>query len=527
MTALRPALFEQFVLSRQVKIALFIWGVLSLVAMLAYPFAYDQVAFFLGGESIVKDGAIPYRDFLDTKPPVIFYLYGAASFLFGHNQWGIRLLDVAWQCVTAIVMYRLLVKHLGSDAVAYLATFLYVWQYATTGYWMTAQAESFSILPTLLIMKCVLELDDHRAFKLGLVSGIALAVIFLLKFTVILFFIGVIIYLIRYRFRSETIPYLIGTFITFVIAVGGYVFHLHYTGALANFVEGLRWVREYAAITPLFGVDTIGMEYNKLFPEFLLRTFSITLTAVGITGLIRIFTPKEMAVKPLLQLFVLCLVFALLGVLYERKFFPYHYTRAFVFFAPFVSVGLFATYGWLRKRRITPAIVIMLLVAAFFSPLMQVYTQTISWPLAVAMGKNREELVQRKVEDYFANEQRLTGEYLKQRVPANENIFLWGNSVGTYYFAEQRPKTLALTVTPFITNWTSQQWKDTLLTQLDRSKPMYIVVEQGDSRSYISGTTLDSYQHLRKWNALATFVDSRYSEETRIGHFILYRRRSL
>jgi hypothetical protein len=40
--------------------------------MLAYPFAYDQSVFAVGGEMAVKNGAIEYRDFIDTKPPIIF-----------------------------------------------------------------------------------------------------------------------------------------------------------------------------------------------------------------------------------------------------------------------------------------------------------------------------------------------------------------------------------------------------------------------------------------------------------------------
>lgn len=525
MIAARPALFDNLVLSRNVKTALFIWGAVSLLAMLAYPFAYDQAAFFVGGEKIVKDGAIPYRDLIDTKPPIIFYLYGLASLLFGHNQWGIRLVDIIWQIATAALLYRLIADHLASESLAFLSAFFYVWQYSTTGYWMTAQAESFAILPTLLVAKCVLEIDDHRAFRLGLLSGLALAFVLLLKFTLVLFFLGAIVYLLRHRFRSETIPYLLGCVLSFVVAAGAYVLHLHLTGALPNFLEGLRWVKEYAAINSFFGAETIGMEYHKLFPEFLLRTFSITLTALGVMGLFKVFNTDEKR-PPLLSLFVLCLVFALLGVLYERKFFPYHYTRSFVFFAPFVAIGVIAVWQWLGSRRVSLAIIFLAALALFFSPVMQTYTQTISWPLTVLSGADREAIVQAKVKNYYAAEQRTVGGYLKTKLRAKENIFFWGNGVGTYYFAEQVPQTFALTVTPFITSWTTQGWKDTLLSQLERTSPAYFIVEHGDARDYISGTKLDSYAHMQAWGALRTFLESKYFEEARIGHFTLYRRRS-
>ena len=524
MTAVRPAFFDDLILSRAAKLALLIWGVVSLLAMLAYPFAYDQAAFFTGGEMIVRRSAIPYRDLIDTKPPLIFYLYGGAAALFGHNQWGIRLVDVFWQATTAFVLFRLLSKQLSSEGIAFLATFLYVWQYAASGYWMTAQAESFAILPTLLIAGLVLSIDDRKAFRSGLVSGVLLAIIFLLKFTLVLFFLGVIVYLVRRRFRSETIPYLLGSILSFALVFGGYLYHLHLVGGLENFVEAVRWVREYAALTPIFGAETIGMEYHKLFPEFMLRAFSISLTVLGGWGLVRVFSTAEAHSKHVYSLFSMCLLFAMLGVLYERKFFPYHYTRAFVFLTPFIAVGIAGLWHWLSKKRLSLGILVLGAVLLFFSPLMQTFTQTISWPIATVLGKDREAIVQAKVKNYYAKEQRLVGEYLRERLLENEQIFFWGNGVGVYHFTDRLPQSFALTVTPFITPWTSISWKQELIRQLNETMPRYFIVEQDDAREYISGSEVDSYTHLQRWAELRDFVTSHYSEEARIGHFILYRR---
>src|SRR5689334_14345546 len=83
-------------------------GLALLLMMLAYPFGYDQAAFMIGGEMTVKHGAITYRDFLDTKPPLIFIIYGISSVIFGHHEWSIRAFDILFHLLSLYYFYKIL-----------------------------------------------------------------------------------------------------------------------------------------------------------------------------------------------------------------------------------------------------------------------------------------------------------------------------------------------------------------------------------------------------------------------------------
>src|SRR3979409_2609510 len=120
-------------------------GLALMLMMLAYPFGYDQAAFMVGGEMTVKHGAIPYRDFIDTKPPVIFFIYGISSLIFGHHEWSIRAFDILFQIGSLFYFFRLLKRMTGDEKLALASVFLYALFYVTGGYWMTAQAETFAL----------------------------------------------------------------------------------------------------------------------------------------------------------------------------------------------------------------------------------------------------------------------------------------------------------------------------------------------------------------------------------------------
>ena len=85
-----------------------------LVATLFYPFGYDQAVFSVGGEMVLK-AAVPYRDFLDTKQPLIFYLYAFAMGLFGRHEWSIHLLDIFYQLFAAYYFFRILRRELSFE----------------------------------------------------------------------------------------------------------------------------------------------------------------------------------------------------------------------------------------------------------------------------------------------------------------------------------------------------------------------------------------------------------------------------
>src|ERR1700712_4807576 len=62
---------------------------------LGYPYGRDQGLYHYVGREWFH-GALPYRDVMDQKSPIIYLLYGFANMLFGEHLWSIRLLELIW-----------------------------------------------------------------------------------------------------------------------------------------------------------------------------------------------------------------------------------------------------------------------------------------------------------------------------------------------------------------------------------------------------------------------------------------------
>lgn len=514
-----------------------------LLGILCYPFGYDQAAFSVAGEMISRIGAIPYRDFLDTKPPLIFFLYSLASLIFGHHEWSIRAFDVLYQAGAAFYLYKITTRYTERSE-ALIAAGLYLILYAGTGYWMTSQAESFATLPSLLLIDATLRQSENptRWLRLSLLGGLALAMLFLLKFTFVLGLGGVLLFLALWPNR-EHLKFTVACLGSFAVLVGIYLLFLWTAGGLEQFLESLRWVARYSSIDPLFAPVTIAQRYNESFVARLVTTCSLTVTLLAARSAVQLLRPQGRAEPTaeyvgsrrfytLLSLTVLAHLFA---VLIERKMFPYHYTRVFFAIAPLAAASVLALYTafqalWLRARAFSGlrqailrlSIVILVCLTLFYSPLVKFAVQTASWSLVRVTGRNAHEEVQQRTAEYFAADQASVANYV--RATTRGSIFVWGNDVGIYFFADKLPTTFCLTATPFRTAWTPAIWKSMLIEQLEGQPPELFISEFGDAKSFITASPLDSHAALEQWPELRQFLANGYRPDTTIGHFHLYRR---
>jgi hypothetical protein len=522
-------------------------GLLLLVMMLAYPFGYDQAVFMVGGEMTLKHGAIPYRDFLDTKPPIIFFIYGFSSVIFGHHEWSIRAFDILYQIVSLFYFFKILKRVTGDEKLALASIFLYVLFYVTSGYWMTAQAETFALLPALIAfdltekVRSIKDENRSRNFILGLYAGIACAVLFLLKFTLLTIPIGIVIYLLL-ESKPFAKKYFAGLIISFAVCVGLYAAYLISSGSMERFSESLQWLKQYADVDPLFSMHTIVERYFKQFPMLAIYPFGLTGIVIAAVGILHYFRDRLRPVIPeekksgssFVHLFIQ-LTLGLLAVLYERKFFPYHFARTYWAFVPFVVLGLRElrilwndyTLSWMRLRKIDKIFRcciggVLIAGLIIFSTAPRIISQPVHFAMMRLSGKDVAQDVQDKTPQYFYLEEKQIAASLRPLLHPEDNIFVWGNSIGIYYFLEKYPTTICLTNTPLITPWTPKAWKDEMISQLRSSPPRFFIAESGDEREYISGAKGDSWQQLLQWDELKDFVGSHYYLQSESGHFHIF-----
>ncbi len=523
-------------------------GLALLLMMLAYPFGYDQAAFMVGGEMTVKHGAIPYRDFLDTKPPIIFFIYGISSLIFGHHEWSIRAFDILFQIGSLFYFFKLLKRITGDQKLALSSVFLYVLFYVTSGYWMTAQAETFALLPTLVTFDMTDKIinSDSRGripdFLPGIYTGLACAVLFLLKFTLLSVPLGIILYLLLESKGGKNYPwkYIFGIAIGVLILIGSYFLYLLETNSLPRFIESITWLKQYADVDPLLSIHTIIERYFKQFPMLAIYPFGpsgILVAAIGIYIYFKNRLQPMEAGSAFLHLFIQFSL-ALLAVLYERKFFPYHFARSFWAFVPFVALGLRElriiwnsySFAWMKMKtsdRILRYFIgcITIGILLFFSTAPRIISQPLHFTYMHITGADVAQDVQDQMPQYYYKEEQQIADRLYPLMKPEDKIFIWGNSIGIYYFLRKYPTTIVLTNTPLITFFTPQSWKDSVLAQLKADPPRFFIAEFGDEREYISGSRGDSWGHLLEWAELRDFLGSYYEKKEEFGHFRIFERK--
>ncbi len=527
--------------TRIIRIFLIASAALLLLSMLAYPFGYDQAAFMVAGEMGIKHGAVTYRDFLDTKPPLIFVIYGLASLIFGHHEWSIRAFDILYHIASLFVLYKVFKRVLADETVAFTSVILYVFFYVTSGYWMTAQAETFALLPALLLFSATESAARGKSpLRNGLIAGVFGAILFLLKFTFLAVPAASVIYVLlapRSEEKSPQSRYILGLGLGLIASLGLYLGYLVSTGAYDRFMESLKWLQDYSAINPLLSYDTIIDRFFKIFPIGLLVSFGLSSLLISAIGIDACRSKLQRSSRAYIHL-GLQLGFALLAVMYERKFFPYHYSRAYWAFVPFMAVGLIKIIKRIsdqlrdgRSKNISQKMISYglltsaILAGLFFSPVPRIISQPFHWVYAQLSGQDVAKSVEDGYNKYFYKEQITLADSLGKTLQPNDQLFLWGNSVGLYFRTGKYPTTLCLTNTPFVSPWTPTSWKRSVISSLQATPPKIIISEFGDERSYITGDTLDSWQHLQQWPELRSFVETNYAERPTIGHFRIFERK--
>lgn len=112
---------------------------------LFYPYGRDQGLFHYIGREWFR-GALPYRDAIEHKPPVIFLVYGVANLLLGEHMWSVRVLEilfvltVGWNIGTTATPRGQEPLPGVRGAAAFIFVILY---YGMLGFWNTAQCEIF------------------------------------------------------------------------------------------------------------------------------------------------------------------------------------------------------------------------------------------------------------------------------------------------------------------------------------------------------------------------------------------------
>ncbi len=515
--------------------------------MLAFPMGNDQAIFEVCGALIARKSAIPFRDFLEMKQPLIFYIYSWSTILFGRHEYSIRILDVVYHIISLGLFYKIISKIYNNEFIGLLTIFIYTIYFLSGGYWSTAQTESFALLPQLGILYAVVgsfkATDKRKVIGYALLAGVCTILIISIKVTLGLIALPVIfstvLFFRKLALRSSTflVPYILSSIFFLSIEV----YWLWASNALQNLILTFQWLANYAStFSPLFSTITFKDIYYKLVPEQFLVTFTLSLIALACyavcTEKLRFITTK-ITTREFFRIFcLLCVGFGLVGILIERKAFTYHYTRITWCIVPFVAEGIFTLWNkrstfsewfsqWHGLQRFVLSVFFGLAVVVFFlwSPLPRIIDQSFGWSFIAINGDANARAKKIESSKYDLVDAISLAQHYAPSLTPTDHIFLWGNTVQLYYEFDQLPTTLCVANPQLISPWTPKVWIDTLVSQLKNAPPTYFLCELKDERPLITGTPDESYAALLKISPLREFLFSHYALVDSNAHFKMFK----
>lgn len=409
-------------------------GIISLIIISRLPvfllgFAnIDENEYAIAAAKILR-GGIPYKDFLIYQPPLIYYFYALAFFLFKSTElWTVHLFLYAIVIGSSYVLYRVTLESFQSvKGGLYSALFYGLLSVSFMPQDMlAANCEILAVLPTAMAIWCYLVATRRAGFQndfeataiyklstpyalpvvtLFFSSGFLAGLAFLAKYQC-----GIIlaVLLIASLFIHKSIVAFLTILLGFLVTLALTLFFFFKTGALTEAWESLLYILKYAKgppqIDPLYVIFKFGA-----------RTALLALAGLGIWYLALRSTVRNWRRSPLLTLW---LALSFIPVILGGRIYPHYY---FTVLPPLcVLAGGFYSTHRIKKR------------FKYF---------LISWSALALVGfmtYNMYKVLRplTKKDDWL-----YAAHYLKSRSKPNQTLFVWGYCPQIYRESKVTPAT--------------------------------------------------------------------------------------
>jgi len=505
--------------------------ILLLVPVILFPVTTDLSIFIQSGK-IIAEGGKPYVDFIDIKPPAIYYIFSLVYFIFGNGETLIRLLDFMLQSLTVVLIFRLILTRTGDKKWAAMSILFYSAGYTALAHNQTMQIESWiPLLSVILIILASGETVRNRTlFLIGMTAGLITALKFTMIFIVL--FLPLADFLnnqkdwreIARRFLLTLPGFLLIVFLSATPFLDGEI-RLGY----ANVLTYLRVYSELPVINESFFRDTIK-DIGKFFGDkySILSTFSL------ITGIILLLKQRRRKTSGNSKLtagaFAVFLILTL-SVIVEMKFFEYHFTRLYSVFAIFAGFGAVYIFSILiktlkkRKRQSVIAISIGLFLL-MMSPLPR-------W-LAILQPTYYYFTDEAKYDNYYSRpwegsaviraEHIATADYIRKYAHSGDKVLVVSvaSSIINYHLGDLAFNKYMLSCF-FISDVKVRPWIEDAYAQLLQSK--WVVLQEDDPSVIANKHPLTSRQYFLNDLRFGKVLNENFALDKVFGKFYIYKRK--
>lgn len=480
---------------------------------LVYPFGQDQSEYAWIAVSTLKDD-VSYSDIFNVKPPFTHLLHQASLVLFGQAMTSIRILDLCWQAITALLIFMIARQIKFSHTASLLAAVLYLFSYYKLNFWMTAQTDGFLTLPIAAAVLLFLQAQQRNQPLLFAASGLAVGIGILFKYPIGILVVLFSILMVTKKKRDSFVPVLsMGAGLLLILILNGLIMFLREN--LADFL----WIQ----FTYIPKYSTISLQH----PDFvrILAFIFLVILLPSIPGWYGFFLRDHDSRSNSMSVIVLWWVAAVTHCVIQNKFYAYH---AIPIFAPVALMTSYLNQDVVYKRSRIQLVLRVFGLAMIVIPFFQ--TNTLQNYIRLWNVATQKIFLQDAYNDKVFNEnghsyqaEAAVSRYINSNTRQDDRIFVWGFNPSIYFLSQRR------NATRFIYNFTlygpnaSPDLRQEFISEIQEQKPAYVVIVKNDAIFHVSATTEDSWTAFITFDEFHHFVLENYHLETTIEDFVLYR----
>lgn len=359
-------------------------GIMILSLTMFFPVSSDMATFIQGG-MILKNGGALYVDYFDVKPPFVYYFFEFLYSMFGKDITLYRAFDFLYQSIFLLSSIYIFDKLGFARNAIRIFTVLMPMAYTTLSFPHTFQVESLLFLP--LIWYYYLSSKSHSSKFDSLIKGVLLGIAINLKYTFGILLLADILYLFIQKKSIKTIITNSVIQLTIALSVTLVLFSpVLISGNFHSFFDFFNYMKEYSNYPAIgFGwvQSTIGYATS-----FFTGHYSIVLLLAAIYTIFRLEVKdqhNENVTKTKGLIIFLMILF--ISVVIERKMLIYHQQRILPFLVLLSSMGLVFIYNEIRNYK-KSTLAMIIIVATIFSPIPRLFNM-LNYPIKIMTNGGR------------------------------------------------------------------------------------------------------------------------------------------
>ncbi len=432
---------------------------------LGVPLDRDEGAFGHMGQ-MIRQGGLPYRDGLDHKPPVAFYINALALEFVPSTARGIHSFLLVYNLLTLLCLFALARMYFRSLAAGLWCGLSYAVVSASPDLQgFSASTEMWALLPiSASLLAAVAAIRCRRPWLLA-ASGALGALACWTKQTMFSSIAFVLLYAVLAatpdlrRAARNTGLWMAGAF----VVSGGFVWYFWAHGALHDFIY---WCFTYGlSYAKQVSLSDVAGDFRDGLWDVFRSNFIIFGVGIGIAAwtLARSFSRERRGASDwhwpafVLGFFILSLAGTVPGFAYN------HY---FAQLAPAAALAAGEGFRILTERRMSAAVVCLAVM--------------VSTPVLVDRGyffERDPNVISRTVfEDNPFPESKPIADYIDEHSRASDLVFIEGSEPQILFYAERRSPTAFLMIYPLMTTHPQyKQFQYQMMRELTARPPKYII----------------------------------------------------